>query len=137
MTQKTLRELVEQAASDLDRLKNPGIREARERLEEIVKALGLGTLEYDRIESIAFHGGMVEVRTTYSSRGCLQTGEYDFPEFILDEADPVKAASRWGLEKAVAERREKVAEAQRELEYAQEGLAAAEAALARFENEAA
>ncbi|NTF18112.1 hypothetical protein G6L37_06815 [Agrobacterium rubi] len=75
---------------------------------------------------------MVEVNTAYSTRGCLQSGEYIFPESLLDEADPAKLAERWGLEKNISEAQERVDEVKRELEDCEESLAEAKAALAAF-----
>lgn len=135
MTDKTLREIVEEASSAIDTYKHPQISEARERLNEIVKAADLGNLEYESIDGISFYKDKVEISTTYSVRSCPMSGEYIFPASILDEADPVAAAKRFGLEKKVADAQEKADEARRDLEGHEETLAEALAELAKLDAE--
>lgn len=133
MSQQTLREVVEEASSAINTYTSPSIREARDALNTIINAAGLGNLEYESIDGISFHDGTVEVNTTYSTRGCVQSGEYIFPESLLDEAEPETAAKRWGLEKKVSEAQERVDEVRRELERCEESLEEAKAALAAFD----
>lgn len=133
MTEKTLREIVEDAASAINTYKNPQISDAKTRLNEIVKAADLGNLEYESIDSISFNRGTVEINTTYSVRSCPMSGEYIFPESILDEADPVAAAKRWGLEQKVAKAQEKVDESRRDLEGCEKTLAEALTELAQLD----
>lgn len=133
MTRQTLREVVEEASSAINTYKSPSIREARDALNTIIKAAGLGNLEYESIDGISIHDGTVEVNTTYSTRGCVQSGEYVFPEFLLEEADPAAAAKRWGLEMKVSAAQERVDEARRELEGCVESLEEARAALAAID----
>lgn len=133
MTRQTVRELVEEASSAISTYKSPSIAEAREVLNGIIKAADLGNLEYERIDGISFYDGMVEVNTTYSTRGCTQSGEYIFPETLLEETDPVKAAKRWGLQKKVDDAQERTDEARRDLVSWEETLAGAKAVLAEFD----
>jgi hypothetical protein len=133
MTDKTLRELVEEASSAISTYKNPSISEAKSRLNDIVKSAGLGNLEYESIDGISFYKGMIELSTSYSVRGCMQSGEYIFPESILDEPDPVAAAKRWGIQKKISDAQESVDEARRDLEGREETLAEALAELANLD----
>ncbi len=133
MTDKTLREIIEEASSAISTYKRPQISEARDRLNEIVKAAGLGDLEYESIDGISFYNDNVEISTTYSVRSCPMSGEYIFPASILDEADPVAAAKRFGLQKKVDDAQEKVDEARRDLGYCEETLAEAMAELAKLD----
>lgn len=135
MPDKTLREIVEEASYAIDTYKHPSIPEARNRLNDIVKAAGLGNLEYETIDGISFHKDTIEINTTYSTRGCLQSGEYIFPASILEAADPVAAAKRWGLQKKVDDAQEKVDEARRDLEGCEETLSEALDELARLDAE--
>lgn len=135
MTDKTLREIVEEASSAIDVYKNPPISEARSRLNDIVKAAGLGDLTHESIDGISFYKDSIEISTTYSTRGCMQSGEYIFPASILDEADPIAAAKRWGLQKKVDDAQEKVDEARRDLEGCEETLSEALDELARLDAE--
>jgi hypothetical protein len=133
MTDKNLREIIEDASSAFSTYKHPQISEARVRLNGIIKAAGLGDLEHESIDGICFRKGMIEVCTTYSIRGCSMSGEYVFPASILDEADPLAAAKRWGLEQKVSNARESVDECRRDLAGREETLAEALAELAKLD----
>jgi hypothetical protein len=135
MTDKTLREIIEEAASAIDTYKHPDISEARDRLNEIIKAAGLGSIEHESIDDISFHKGNVAIRTTYSVRSCLSSEEYILPESILDDVDPVAAARRFGLQKKVDDAQEKVDEARRDLESLEETRDEALAELAKLDAE--
>lgn len=135
MPDKTLREIVEEASSAIDTYKNPSISEARNRLNDIVKAAALGNLDYESIDGISFRKDTIEINTTYSIRSCPMSGEYVFPASILDAADPVAAARRWGLQKKVDDAQEKVDEARRDLEGCEKTLSEALDELARLDAE--
>ncbi len=133
MTDKTLREIIEEASSAIDTYKHPQISEARDRLNGIIKAAGLGDIERESIDSISFHKDTVAIRTTYSVRSCQGNEEYIFPESILDAADPVAAAKRFGIQKKVDDAQEKVDEARRDLESLEETRDEALAELAKLD----
>lgn len=126
----TLRELVAQAASDLSMYKHPNIDEAKNRLNKIIEAAGLGSIAHDTVESIDFYGENVRIETSWSVRGCENTSDYVFPVNLLDAADPIKAATVWGLN-------EKIANEERELGYARLRVKDHEAKLAHFKVELA
>jgi hypothetical protein len=126
---KSIRELIVEAQRAFRIYKNPGVSEAAERINELIVAAGLGNISKDRLEGISIDEGFVTVSVGYSVRGCIQSDDYEFPEMILDEEEPVKAARLWGQQKRLAEKQEALAKAretlaQCELEYA-EALASA------------
>ena len=118
-----LRDILEQAASDLDIYKNHEPAEAREWLNKLLKAAHLGYPGDDRIDYIRFRNGRVIVGTSYSVRGCAQDDEFEFPEHVLDDEDPIDAISAWAWG-------ERVAEAGRRVKSAEDDLASAKAELA-------
>lgn len=110
-TRKTLRELLDEAASAISIYRNPDIDEARERLNEVLKAAGLGSTRGEHIAAIDEYSGMggyFEIRTEWSARGCAQTSEYRLPKSIVDAADPLATAKAWRRDKAISEAREEV-----------------------------
>jgi hypothetical protein len=109
----TTREIIETASSRISTYRSPDIDDARALLNKILGAADLGGIgDYDKISSIDFYGDQVVIDTQWMARQCNQTSTYRFPEFILDAADPVKAATIWGLEQQINEQNIKLAEAQ-------------------------
>ena len=108
----SIRELFEHASHAVDTYKSPDISEARERLNEILIAAGLGSTGSDNITRWNMYRGEVEVGTRYSVRSCAQEDRYTFPQTILDAPDPIAAARKWGLER----KRDKAAQELKEAE---------------------
>ncbi|RWJ03415.1 hypothetical protein [Mesorhizobium sp.] len=119
-----LREIIEEAINQIDTFKYPNVSEAQERINELLKAGGLGSTGEDRIRHLSISRGLVEIGTIYSVRQCTQTDDYEFPEWIIDAPDPVQAIRKWGREKEIAKLEREVAEKRRDYEAAQTRLAA-------------
>lgn len=121
---KELRDLIENAAADIDHYKRPNVDEAKTRLTELLNAAGLGGIgEFDRIESISEEDGMLHISTSYVLRGCECGERYEIPSSVIDSEDPIKAATEWGLAIRTREAEDKVAEARRNLQSAEKKLA--------------
>lgn len=129
MTQNTLRQLIDGAAAAIRTYKHPDISECRERLDEILTAAGLGSIGSDHLTYLTLSHGTVTINTEYSVRGCEQSDEYEFPDFIIDAADPVKAATLWGAEQRTKKAKHEVDVARRALSLSESALAKAEAEL--------
>lgn len=125
-TAKTLRALLEEAASNLLVYRSPDLDEVRQRLNEVLEAAGLGTTSNDRIESIAEfrEDDSFVIHTAWTARGCSQTSEYRLPASIVDAADPLEAAKSWKHDKEVAEARAALAKAESDFARARERLQA-------------
>lgn len=130
MTEQTLREIIEEAASALYTYKHPDVSECQDRLNEIIVAAKLGGISHDNLAHIDISRGMVNIRTTYSVRSCPQEDFYEFPEHIIDADDPVKAATIWGLETKLSEEKQKLGKARSDLSMYEKHVAEAENALA-------
>lgn len=126
MTADTPRSILEEAVFRITQYKNPDVSDARKLLDPVLKAAGMGSLEYNRIDNISFAEGMIVVDTTYSIRGCTQQAEYVFPEALLSAPDPVEAATRWGIAKQVDDAEERANEVRRELAALERELASRE-----------
>lgn len=122
----TLRELIEQANADLDRYKHPDTHEVERRLDEILTAGKLGSIRSDNLESLGFYRGMVSIQTSYSVRGCSQSGDYKFPESIVDADDPIAAIKVWAKEQRVAKAKADLAGAERQVEWYRQQVIKAE-----------
>ena len=99
------RELINEACDQINTYRHPNIDDAAELLDKILTAAGLGSLKHDQIESISEYGGDINIETSWSARGCAQTSSYKFPASFLDLADPIKAATVWGLQKQINDTR--------------------------------
>lgn len=127
----TPREIIETAAQALDVYKDPDVTECEELLNLIFVAARLGGISYDTLNSVRFHRGEVYVKTTYSDGRCSQQDSYQFPESIIDAADPVSAATVWGLEKKAWEIFSKIQEIESTLAHYQKELKSVKAELAK------
>lgn len=127
MSAVTLRELIEQAQADLDRYKHPDTTEVERRLDEILAAGKLGAISSDRLEGLSFYEGELCISTSYSVRGCSQSGEYYIPETVIDSADPIAAIKVWAKQQRVAAAQAEVRAAERALERRRADLVKAEA----------
>lgn len=115
-----LRQLMEDAASALDCYKSPDIDEALEKIDAVLKAGSLGSIEHDRVVRIEACRDHFEIHTEWSARGCAQTSEYELPYAIVDAANPLVAAVTWARTQAIAKAQARINEAQASLRYAQE-----------------
>ena len=115
-----LRQLMEDAASALDYYKSPDIDEALEKIDAVLKAGSLGSIEHDRVVRIEACRDHFEIHTEWSARGCAQTSEYELPYAIVDAADPLAAAVTWARTQAIAKAQSRINEAQTSLRYAKE-----------------
>lgn len=120
---KDLRDLIENAAADIDHYKRPNVDEAKSRLSELLNAAGLGGIgEFDRIESIDEDDGMLRIKTSYTVRGCEGGDDLELPSSIIDSEDPIKAATAWGLTTRIEEAESAVAKARGDFERARNKL---------------
>ena len=130
MTEKSLRDVLEDAESAIDTYRHPDLSEAQPRLNEILVAAGLGDTGSDRITKLRVGAKSVYVETAYSVRGCMCDDSFEFPVELIDTDDPPRAAARWGLERKRAEAVREVAQAKRVLAGWETELAGIEAKLA-------
>jgi hypothetical protein len=130
MSEKTLRELIEQAEADLDRFKHPNVGEVQERLHEILMAGKVGGIAHDKLESLYFSRGELHIGTSYSVRSCSMRGEYDIPEAIIDAADPISEIKGWSAKKKVRKAEAEYKSALESVERRKKDLDEAKAALA-------
>jgi hypothetical protein len=133
MTEKSLRALISEANAEIRRLRNPDVSEATGRLDAIIKAAGLGSINKDALVGISIQGGIVTVTKGYSTRGCEQHEDFDFAEAILDAPDPVKAATIWGLDKRLSDAEYAATRAREVLAESEEALAKAKTDRAAYE----
>ena len=146
---KSLRRIIEDAIQQIETFKNPDVTEAEGVLSDLIKAAGLGDIRGETLAYVSIRDGNVAVRTEYYSRGGSCGEHYDFPEAIIDAADPIATAKEWGLRRKVAnlerERDEaralyrdqshKASDAVRSLSHARRDLDVARAAIKRAEGE--
>lgn len=123
----SLRELIDQAIADLDRYKHPDTSEVERRLDEILTAGKLGSIAHDHLEDLSFYKGDLCISTSYSVRGCTQSGQYKIPEAVIDSFDPIATIKVWAKDQRVAAARLEVASAERSLQWRKDELARAEA----------
>jgi len=97
----TLRKLIEDAQHQLDTYKHPNVDKVQDRLDAILKAGNAGGLKYDKITSLSFYSGFLEIATEYEVRCCRQTGEYKIPESVIDADDPIREMKLWAAKVAV------------------------------------
>lgn len=114
-----VRQLIEQAAMDVDTFKCPSIDEAQKVLHEIIRAMDKGGVQGDTITSIVITEDEVYINSEWYARGCHSTSNYSFPASILDAEDPVKAATIYGLEEHLKEAKTKLARAKAEVVHAE------------------
>jgi hypothetical protein len=129
MSEKTLRQIIDEADDAIQTLRHPEVSEAEERLNEIIMAAKLGDISHDQLAYVRISNGKVNIRTEYSVRGCEQSDDYNFPETILDNEDPIRAATLWGLEKRLSDAQCEADAARRLLSHREEELSLARDAL--------
>lgn len=95
MSTKTLRELLEDAASKVDMYKNPDISEALAALDPVLEAGGMGRINRDTVLSIDFFRDHVSIVTEYTARGCTDQHTYNLATSVVDAADPIHASKVW------------------------------------------
>lgn len=100
---KTPREIIAEAQAQMSTYKHPEIDECKKLLTDIIEATGRGSISKDCLDSVEVYGGWVEIRTSWSSRGCRCDGESRFPDHILDDPNPVQAAKIWSIKREIDE----------------------------------
>lgn len=118
-TVSSLRSLISDASSALCIYKSPDIDEALERIDALLIAAKLGSIQHDRVVRIDENDDHFEIHTEWSARGCAQTSEYELPYAIVDAADPLAAAVSWARSQAMAKAQSSIDKAQSDLRYAQ------------------
>lgn len=114
-TQKSLRLLLEDAASQLAIYRAPGLDELQEPLNAILEAAGLGSTgndQIDKIEEVCGTEGYFRITTVCSARGGRKASEFQLPVAIVDAEEPMVAAQDWAREHTVAELRATMAKAE-------------------------
>lgn len=127
---KSIDEVIEEARSEVATMRYPDVSEFKERLNPILKAAGLGSLEHDQIERILVTcegtpQEALEINTSYSVRGCSQSGEYIIPMSVVrlvDTSEGLTAPKVWAAEKRIKHLESKVRTAKNELKGYQEEL---------------
>lgn len=99
----TARKIIDEAISAFNTYRHPHLDDARKLISDILKAAGKGTIEHDKIETLDEYTGFLRIETSWSTRGCEQTSEFEIPSSIIDADDPIVAATRWGLNEQLAE----------------------------------
>lgn len=119
-TVSSLRQCIDDASSALDVYKSPDIDEALERINALLIAAHLGSIEHDHVARIEQRKNHYEIHTEWSARGCAQTSEYALPYIIVDAHDPIVAAVTWARAQAMDKAQRSINKAQLDLRYAQE-----------------
>lgn len=135
MTEKTLRELWEEADDQVSRYKHPSIGEFVERIDPVLKACGVSIIGSDEVKSMGVYGNTAEINTAWSARSCPQTSTLQFPAFLLDHEDPVRAATLWRMEQRVKTLEDSLAALRSSVEKAEASLTVAQADLKRAREE--
>src|ERR1700693_1608057 len=112
--QLTLRTLVDAAMQQIETYKHPDIGDAKERLNGVLVAAGLGDITKDYIESLNEYNGILYIETSWSARGCPNNSSYELPVSVIDAANPVEAAKAWGLDQRIISARNRLDSAERE-----------------------
>lgn len=124
-----LRELLEQAESDIDTYRYPSIDDTQEALNQVLDAAGLRNTGSDRVTRLVVGREVVQFTTEYSVRCCAQSDDFELPIHIVDAEDPIRAAKVWGIEKGVREAEAEVSQVESVLAGARQRLEAARARL--------
>jgi hypothetical protein len=103
-----LRDLLEKAERDINTFKHPNVDEAQLWLHNILVAAGLPGINLDSLDHLYIGDEDVCVTTSWSVRSCADSDTYRFPTFIIDAADPIKAARVWGLEAKLEDMRDQL-----------------------------
>lgn len=116
------RNAVEEASSRLSTYKNPCVSEATGMIDNMLKALGKGTICNDNVDDIIIDEDEVTVYTNYTCRGCFDTHEYTFPTKLLDVDNPVEEAKKIFNKEKLRDLQYAVTRAAQSLEDAEEAL---------------
>lgn len=125
------REIIEAAAQAVEQYKHPNVDEAQALLHSLLKAAGIGGIEGDKIECIDEYSGAFHITTAWTVMQCYQHETYTLPSMIVDADDPLRAATEWRLDCAVAKAEADLDSATRTLAAARERLEAAQEARAQ------
>lgn len=126
----TLRELIEDAEQRVRVYINPSIGDCHEALDKILQAAGLGGITHDRIIYLDIDNERVRIETEWSVHGIDIPSkpkfpvslEFEIPVSIIDAADPILAAKKWGHEKKLKQLRVEVQRAKNVLNSAERAL---------------
>lgn len=102
MAERSIHQILADAEHQIDAYKHPDTDEAKAVLNGIIKAAGLGDISHDDLTYLSLSKGMVRLTTEYSTRGCTQSGDFEFPQALLYAADPIRAATEWGLRRKLS-----------------------------------
>jgi hypothetical protein len=138
----SLRELTSAAIDEITLYRSPDIDEFRAAINPVLMASGRSSISNDCVESICetvrFYYGTqipgIEIQTSWSTRGCVQSSEYFIPAFIIDAEDPVYTAQLEYLTRATERARSGLQVARENVDIAADKLEQAEQALADFKS---
>jgi len=118
----SLRDEIETAAVALDRYKTPDVSEIKDKLDALLVAGKLGSIQHDRLESLSVYENHLNIVTNYSVRGCFQCAEYTLPMSVITADDPLDAVKVWAKAQRVEAAKNEVRAAERNLEWAKAHL---------------
>jgi len=110
--------------------RHPDIRDWIEAIDPVLAAAGEPCIGRDSVDSVNVSDGVLTITTSYSVMNCPDSSTVDLPVFILQASDPIQAAKRYKLEKAVAKAQSDLVDAQRLVASRTANLAQLEAELA-------
>lgn len=116
-------EVIEEAISQINTYKHPNIDDAREIINAVSGAAGLGSPGGDHISSMEISGDFLRVRTEYSVRCCSMSDDFHIPVFLFEAEDPVLAAEKWAYDNELDNAKAKVLDLEKSLDYARNRLA--------------
>jgi hypothetical protein len=124
---RSFRDLLEEAASDVETYREPDISDVTDMIDEVLKAIGgVGWIGTDEVTSLHFSGsGDLTVTTSYSVRSCAQTDRFSIPSHVIDADDPIVAGKQFGKEGRITVAKRKMKSLREELKSAEKDLAAA------------
>ena len=117
-----IRCIIDAAIEQIETCRTPDIDEAQALINSILQAANLGTTGKNRIERMRFRSGFLDVRSCYAGQRCDMSRDFHIPVAIIDADDPIKAASRWAVEKELKEARNDAKHAEERLHLARERL---------------
>lgn len=120
-------DIIQEAINQINTYKHPNIDDAREIINAVSGAAGLGSPGGDHISRMSIEGREGEqylhIKTEYSVRCCSMSDDFRIPVHLFEAEDPVLAAKQWAYDNELEKARAEVLGLEKSLGYARKKLA--------------
>lgn len=129
MAEKTLSELISEAQDAIEVYRDPKISEAQDRLHAVLVAAGMSGID-GGIEDLAYSNDVLCI-TTVDRHG--ERSRENLPRYIIEDADPIRAATVFGLKHRLGKAQRDVKEAERLFNFHSGKVQEYSSALAKYQ----